>query len=68
MSEKLEEERWRSRSENAVSGYNDGNSCCRHLPTSPSKAEMNEEIQLDCTPKQLARAVLQDVKIETRAE
>ena len=34
----------------------------------PSKAEMNEEIQLDCTPKQLARAVFQDVKIETRAE
>ena len=34
----------------------------------PSKAEMNEEIRLDCAPKQLARAVLQDVKIETRAE
>ena len=30
----------------------------------PSKAELNEEIQIDATPEELARAVLRDVNIE----
>lgn len=30
----------------------------------PSKAELEEEIRIDATPEELARAVLRDVNIE----